>query len=674
MTVTRRDFLRATAAGTVTGGLTSALQASQGKRLNILWIMTDQQPISTIGAYGNKIVKTPNLDRIAADGMRLNRFHISAFPCSPSRACFFTGREAHHHGVVTNDVPLAADVPALGDVLKAAGYDTGYVGKWHLSGSMYRDLAGRKPLDGNWQFERVEDASEFKFKHAPGGTGEDAAQHGFDFWVGGWKHYHEYLRSVGLTDIANRKQAGNHNDMPSGPEGTHIYSKLPQEHHMASFFADKSVEFLRKQKGSDRPFGLVLSFYGPHLPVAPPKPWDEMYSMEQVDLPTNHRDELKDKPLAQRNNRRCYKLPDWEDDQFKDYIRRYWGYCGYIDRQIGRVLKALDETGRADETIVLFTADHGDMVAAHGFVFKLGHCGYDELLRVPFLIRCPGRIKPGGTSDALVSSIDVLPTLLEMTGVKPPAGIDGASFSSVLKEPGRSHRDAILCNSMERNLTVATDRWKYVLNWSPRDLDELYDLKADPGEMKNLAGDKAHAETVHQMRRRIRKWLHETRHPYARTILERMLVAPQVTARDLWPEITEFKYLGGDEFEYTVVWHAVDEPPKTPKFWSFTHFINKKYGKDGGIVFRDTTWPEPPTIDWKKGGAYQVGPIKVKIPKHAGPGEYLVRIGLYNPPTRATPGMLARGKGNAVEMGTLVIEKKEDAVSSVSFRPIKRRR
>ncbi|GAG44952.1 unnamed protein product, partial [marine sediment metagenome] len=129
MTVSRRGFLKATAAGTLAGHLPATAEAADGRRLNLLWIMTDQQPVNTIGAYGNPTVKTPHLDRIAAEGARFDRFHISAFPCSPSRASMFTGLEAHNHGVVKNDIPLADDVPALGDVLKDAGYATGYVGR-----------------------------------------------------------------------------------------------------------------------------------------------------------------------------------------------------------------------------------------------------------------------------------------------------------------------------------------------------------------------------------------------------------------------------------------------------------------------------------------------------------------------------------------------------------------
>jgi hypothetical protein len=365
-------------------------------------------------------------------------------------------------------------------------------------------------------------------------------------------------------------------------------------------------------------------------------------------------------------NQRCYVQPRWTDEQFRDYVRRYWGYSSYIDHQIGRVLKALDESGKAQNTIVIFTSDHGDMMAAHGFVFKLGHCGYEELLRVPFTIRAPGRLPAGTTCDRLVTSVDVFPTILTLMGIDVPEAVDGQSFLPAIE--GRDIHEHVFCNSMDNNLTVIGRRWKYVLNWSPRDIDELYDLENDPGEMTNLAREETHAETVTRMRETALAWLKESGHPYAATIEAAMALEPETRLFDLWPEITNFRDLGGGTFEYTYTWHAGDAPPRNVKYWSFTHFTNARYAHDGDIAFRDTTWPEPPTTEWNKGKAYAVGPIRVKIPETAGPGEYGVRIGLYNPDKREPIGTLLRGQGNAVPVGTLRV-KKQDTTLSITFAP-----
>lgn len=664
MAVSRRRFIKA--GGVLAAGLLPDWASAQNRRPNVIFIMTDQHPVDAIGAYGNTGIKTPNIDRIAAEGVRFDRFYIAAFPCSPSRACYFSGRHAHNHGVIVNDVFFSHDIPSLGSVLKDQGYNTGYVGKWHLSGQMYRGRPNA-PMNNEWYYQRVPNDERFQFERKPGGTGENAPQHGFDYWVGGWEHYHRYLRDVGLDEFADAK-IGNHSIAPSGPEGTHIYSKVPEEHHMSAFLAGKAVEFLEQQKTEETPFGLVLSFYGPHLPVAPPQPWDTMYSLDEVPLPENYPDSLESKPIRQRMNRRCYMQPRWTDEPFRDYVRRYWGYSSYIDHQIGRVLKALEDAGKADNTIVIFTSDHGDMMAAHGFVFKLGHCGYEELLRVPFTIRAPGRLQAGTACDKLITSVDVFPTLLGLLGINVPDGVDGQSFLPALE--GHDIHEHVFCNSMDHNLTVIGKRWKYVLNWSPRDIDELYDLENDPGEMTNLARQKAHAETVAHMREAALAWLKETGHPYAATIETAMALEPETRLFDLWPEITDFRDLGNGTFEYTYRWHVEDAPPRDTKYWSFTHFTNRRYARDGDIAFRDTTWPDVPTTEWKEGETRVVGPIRVKIPETAGPGEYDVRIGLYNPEKHEPIGMLLRGQGNAVPLGTLRIKKKDDTVS-IGFAPEK---
>ncbi len=235
MSLTRRKFLESTAGGAVLTALPHAIAADKpARRPSLLWIMTDQHPLSGVAAYGNAIIKTPSLDRIAAEGVRFDRFFISSFPCSPSRATLLTGRYAHSHGVVRNDILLSDEIPSLGTILKRAGYATGYVGKWHLSGHMYRDVPGRKPFDGAWCWRRIGHPRAFHFEKVRGGTGEDAPQHGFDYWRGGFKHYHAHLRKVGLGHMVEQNPTiGNHNIAPSGREGTaHILSRASRAPHL----------------------------------------------------------------------------------------------------------------------------------------------------------------------------------------------------------------------------------------------------------------------------------------------------------------------------------------------------------------------------------------------------------------------------------------------------------
>jgi arylsulfatase len=671
MRLSRRDFVKTAAGGMLAA---SGLRHSHGQTaagpMNLVYIMTDQQPVSTLGCYGNSLSPTPNLDRLAATGIRFTNFYIGGFPCSPSRACMITGRHPHGHGVITNDVLLGEDVPSMGRVMQASGRDTGYFGKWHLGGMMYRGVPGRKPHDGRWFYRRVPDETGFRFEQVEGGIGEDQPQLGFHTWAGGWQHYHAYLRDVGLGDLVEQNpMLGNHNDLPSGPDSTHAYSRLPEEHHMAAFFAREAESFIRGHRSGDTPFALVLSFYGPHLPVAPPQPWDEKYSLDRCPLPPNHFDQLDGKPIRQRTNRRCYVLPTWTDEQFQDYIRRYYGYCAYIDKQIGRVLDALTECALDDSTIVIFTSDHGDMVGAHGFIYKLGTCGYEELSNVPFIMRVPSITQPDTATEALASNVDIMPTLTELMGLPRIEGMHGVSLAEVLARPTSAVRDRIFAHWTGSSFVTFDGTWKYALHWKQRDVDELYNLRDDPGEMRNLVAEEECADVVKANRQAIFDWLRETGHPYAHVVEEKAQETVETRLVDADPEAAEFRYLGGNEFEMTIVWHVRGPVDADQKYWCFTQFVNPKYGTDNDIVFRFTPWPDPPTTEWKPGNDYAIGPVKVRVPDHAGPGKYEVRSGLWNPETRQGPGILVNGVGNARIIGDLTIAKEGDAITDIKYAP-----
>jgi arylsulfatase A-like enzyme len=514
--ISRRHFLKAAVGGVLAASpLGCNLFKAEERPTNLVFIMTDQQPTSTLGCYSNPLNPTPNLDRLAQTGMRFSNFYISAFPCSPSRASMLTGLFPQKHGVITNNVILEDIIPSLGLIMQDSGRDTGYFGKSHLKGHMYRDMPWREPFNGSWFWKRIPDEQEYKFVQVEGGFGEDLPQLGFKTWAGGWKDYHDYLRNVGLGDLLKeRPMPGNHNDLPSAGRNEHRYSLLPEEHHMASFFAQKAVQFIRSQHEKNQDFCMVLSFYGPHLPVAPPRPWDEKFSLDQCPLPPNHHDTLDGKPIEQKNNEVCYMALNWDEIQFRDYIRRYYGYCAYIDQQIGRVLDALTECGLDDNTIVIFTSDHGDMIAAHGFIYKMDSCCYQELANVPFIIRVPGVTKPGAVTESLAGNVDILPTLLDLLDLPEQTGVHGKSFRKVLASPNTPFHGRVFIHWNGPSFFHFDGQWKYALH--PKSTtDELYNLQEDPGEIKNLAMDTKYREILKNKRQEIYSWLRETEYPYA---------------------------------------------------------------------------------------------------------------------------------------------------------------
>jgi arylsulfatase A-like enzyme len=515
--------------GTIAASAFGCNLSSEERPMNVVFIMTDQQPTSTLGCYGNPLSPTPNLDRLAQSGARFTNFYIGAHACSPSRAGILTGSYPQRHGVFQNNVKLSDDIPSMGYIMKSSGRDTGYFGKSHLEGATYRDVPGGQTTaedgqsyyepfnNGHWYWGRLPGEREIRFEKMKGGKGEDAPQLGFDTWAGGWKDYRSYLNEVGLGELVEtHPMVGNHYDIPNTTEDRHQYSLIPEEHHMAAFFTKKALEFLADHRGGSSPFCMVLSYFGPHLPVAPPRPWDEKYALDQIDLPPNHDDHLENKPETLKKNDRCYLLPKWTEEQFKDYIRRYYGYSAYIDHQIGRVLEALAENGLEDNTIVIFTSDHGDMVGAHGSIFKIG-TGYEELAKVPFIMRAPGITKPGFVADSLVSNIDIMPTLIDLLELPEQKDMHGKSFKDVLSGASHSFRDRIFSHWGTQSFLTFDGEWKYQLHWKS-DMDELYNLRRDPGEMKNLAMDPQYGDIAAENRKAILDWLWETDHPYAEAV------------------------------------------------------------------------------------------------------------------------------------------------------------
>jgi len=517
MTIDRRTFLKAAvgAAGAALVDPAFAGAASAKRRPNVLLVMTDQQALSGVQGYGNPIVQTPSVARLAAEGVLCEDFYISAFPCTPARSVLMTGQWAHTNGIVINKVELPNEHPSLGHHFREAGYRTHYVGKWHLGGEVYRGVeVASGVLDGRVAVSRG--PSGFVFEKAQGGLGEDGPNGGFkDTYIGGWNHYKQYLRDVGLGAYTRDQWVGAHQQRPSAPDDRHAYSQIPAEHHMSAFLAGSMENVIRNAAGTDTPWLGVLSFYGPHLPVAPPRPWHERYALGDVSLPANFDDSLAGKPPSQRADP-VYVRPYWKQAQVRDYIRRYWGFCSYVDEQLGRVLSALDETGQMDDTVVVFTSDHGDMVGEHGMIYKLSACGYDALIRVPLIVRYPARLKAGARIEGFAEQVGLLRTLLDLAGIEPgdAAPIEGRSFAALLEGEGQPHENDVQVDMMNRCWTVRTARHKAVFHWANRQGAELYDLAADPGEITNLAGEAAQRAVLAALLERMDARLARSDHPY----------------------------------------------------------------------------------------------------------------------------------------------------------------
>lgn len=439
------------------------------QKMNILYFLADQWRYDTVGCYGRSPCRTPNLDALAREGTRFDRAYTPTALCSPARGSILTGLYPHLHGQLTNtgnfngvfdrNILHCENYPTW---LQKAGYRTGYVGKFHLPGE------------------------------------GDASMWGFTDWVceeehTSWLKAQGIAFDFGISEVQPLEWGG---AAPfCGP------SALDAEHHHDHWVADQVIELINKK--SDQPFMLCAGFHGPHFPYAVPAPYHAMYDPHTVPRPANFDETFEHKPLVQQKelnrwNTGHLTFPDWQR-----VIAAYWGYCTYIDEQIGRVIAALKATGTYENTLILFTSDHGDMLGGHR-LFNKGFNMYEEDHHIPCILRVPGMLQPNDYSG-FVTLADVMPTFLDIAGVQEPPKTDGASLLAFLRqdEPLPPRKKVLAeFNGYESTLVtmrmVRTEKWKYVYN--PFAEDELYDEESDPAELHNLCPLPAFANVLRRMR------------------------------------------------------------------------------------------------------------------------------------------------------------------------------
>ena len=482
------------------------VSAAEKQKPNVLLIITDEQQWQCLGANGNPIIKTPNLDKLASQGINYSNMYVVAYPSSPSRACLLSGLYPNDNGVVVNDVVMPAFVPTMGTIFRDAGYHTAWLGKMHLGA--YHDPASKSAFV-SWKDQKAVLTSAQPGEYAPG---ENDPQLGFNHWVSPQKDYIAYLQETEVwARIPNAKVRvkGSHTNAPVVDKEIHAgYSDVPEEHVIETFLISKAIEFLKEKEGN--PFCMGVSLPAPHSPYTPPKPWDTMYKPEDMVLPLNW-NLPSDKMPSFPGNHGNYKGGVWSADQFKSHMAHIYGYVSYVDQQVGRLLDYLSQSGLDKNTIVIFTADHGNAVASHGFITKV-YAAWEELLKVPFLIRLPegmGAKQRGRIVHSYATLIDILPTLLELASLEAPEKLAGRSLADELRGRAKKDNNCIITfvkTELGRDRggecrMIRQGDWKLV-TWSINRADwELYDLKNDPWEMSNLCADPAQAKRVEAMKK-----------------------------------------------------------------------------------------------------------------------------------------------------------------------------
>ena len=454
------------------------------RRPNILWICTDQQRRDTLGCCGNPFTRTPNIDALAASGARMDRMYSQSPVCAPARASFLTGRYPRTCGVRQNGQDIPGTELLLPRIFASDGYVCGLSGKLHISAchpSVSPEVERR--IDDGYSF--------FSWSHHPAAAG-----------AGNWSGnaYTRWLNEQG-TDFRTEPF----------PDCRFVRLGMPPELSQTTWCFNEAMRFIGEQD-PEQPWLFSLNCYDPHHPFDPPAEYLERYRpiLDRIPLPDYIPGELDEKSVFQRHDHEgAYNTPghlSWDSMTETDHrwIRAaYWAMIDQIDDNVGRIVRYLKEIGQYENTILIFTSDHGESLGDHGIYLKGPYC-YENAVHIPFLVSWPGHILSGVARNALAEMTDLAPTLCEAAGIEAPAAFQGRSFLPLLTDEGvpDRHRESVYSEYYNANinhrdplafLTMVSDgRWKLVRVHSPEGGaipgSELYDLENDPGEHHNLWG------------------------------------------------------------------------------------------------------------------------------------------------------------------------------------------
>jgi arylsulfatase A-like enzyme len=482
--ITRRDAVKAVIGGALAAPAILHGYRRGGDKPNLLFLWTDQQRANTLAVYGNRGYHVPVMNELASRSIVLGRCYDSQPICTPARSTVMTGSYPHQNGCVNNGIPLRRETKAVPELLNDSAYRTGYMGKWHLGD-------------------------------------EGSAQHGFQEWVsmerkGGIRtSYHDFLAQLGYkpdseTDFSREFAA-----------------RLPFDHGKPAFLAGRASEFIMKNRRE--PWMLYVNFLEPHPPYF--GPLRDLHSDTEAPLPPNYGPGVEREPVTYQRKREAPRhLTDEElgldvspseanskegrRDAFRVLNRYYAGNCSNVDHALGRILWALEASGQADNTIIAFTTDHGEMGGAHSLAQK--SVMYEEAIHVPMLLRVPWRQSRQIVVPQPVGHIDLVPTILELMQGKPaPESLPGESWLGLLAGKARREDHVFIEWKTDKDVrsdartAISPDGWKLVLY--EKDNCMLFNRNRDPLEMSNLYYRSEHRATVRKLRNRIQKWQEQQR-------------------------------------------------------------------------------------------------------------------------------------------------------------------
>ncbi len=497
-------------------------------RPNILLIITDQHKADHLGCYGNSVVQTPNIDTLSEDGVTFDHFYTASPICMPNRATLMTSRMPSCHGLRINGLPLSKDNVTFVDLLRHAGYRTGVIGKCHLQPMMNLPMGEAEYWPENPTDETLPDDLKFSRRSRMDGPEYDQERagvwaedpnlevetpyYGFDHlrfanfhgdMVHG--HYSRWLqeRHEDANSLRGKENALTDNvyDVKKGWR-----TRMPEELYPTTYIAEETIKYLDEHAKGDAaaPFFLQCSFPDPHAPLTPPGKYWSMYDPSDVELPASfgHIDPNEPRFIHETRAKSdqpkkvpALSMPD--EKEARENIALTYGMVTMVDEAIGRIVETLDRLKLRDNTIIIFTADHGDMGGDHGMFGKFG-VHYDAVLRVPFIWNDPTN-KISKHSGELGGTIDIAPTILARAGLATSVGMQGIDIVGQVQSNSPPTREGILAEEDQLNTqtnglgaqriwTFVRDQWRLSV-WFGDEMGQLFDRKNDPHEMSNLWSD-----------------------------------------------------------------------------------------------------------------------------------------------------------------------------------------
>jgi arylsulfatase A-like enzyme len=494
----RREFLKA---GAACVAAPYVLTPRRSDKPNLLFIWTDEQRADTMAAYGNHWIQTPNLNKLADESIVLQHAYISQPVCTPSRATVMTGLWPHQHTCTRNNMPLPESTACLPELVHDAEYRTAYMGKWHLGDELFSQ-------HGFEEWISIEDGYRKYF-----GPQRDKSKRS-DYW--------RFLHDLGYTA-----------DEAEGYYSRSYASRLPIEHAKPKFLETHAIRFLQQHR--HEPFMLYVNFLEPHMPYN--GPLNDLYNPAALPLPKNFSDPLEEnEPLRYRLLRQNYITKgfggvDLTDEKgWRRIMANYYGLVTQVDRSVGAILAELERLGLADNTIVVYTSDHGDMMASHHLLAKT--VMYEESVRIPWLMRVPRMGRKQRLVKGRYSHIDMTPTLLDLLA-QSKADLPGQSLIPMLQNNQTAQEpvfiqwngaegevpataadkveDAKKVHDSAIRTVITQNGWKLCI--SERDRHQLFNLGKDPYETTNIFDRKEHAKKIDQLKRLILQWQEKEHDP-----------------------------------------------------------------------------------------------------------------------------------------------------------------